>query len=411
MRALAGLLWVVAAAPLGAQLLGSGDGVGPAGPVELEAARAAVAAPTDPLDHVVNLGLDGRLRAVGPHGTGPDHLASRLYHLLRERQVAGLLRGVLVHAHGGLVSEAWALDRVRIYRELLAGTGIFPIILVWNTDAETIASQLPGGADTDPDALRVPVVLDLLGAAARGLVGLGGEDEAALQRAQGRGYSPPVSRDRAIERVARRREHGAAWARLKANALGASRDGGGAHMLAQLLADLGRAPGGLPLHLVGHSAGSLLLGGLVDSLRGLGQPVASVQLRAPAATVAFHRETYASARAAGMVGRMAVYALTPEAELADDVHGQYGKSMLHLVKNAFEDSAPLLGLADDVAAAAREGSLGPGPAPDLVLCPNDRPEGDWRACRARTHDAIGIKDPVVLAASLAYLRLPPAPIP
>ena len=117
-------------------------------------------------------------------------------------------------------------------------------------------------------------------------------------------------------------------------------------MLAGHLKRLAAKHAGLEIHLVGHSAGSILHGHLLDLLRRAKLQVASCTLFAPACTLRFALQYYGKAITAGTLtpGALFVENLSEEREQADSV-GPYGKSLLYLVSRALEDfhKMPLLG--------------------------------------------------------------------
>src|SRR4030095_6897883 len=104
----------------------------------------------------------------------------------------------------------------------------------------------------------------------------------------------------------------------------------------------------LRLHLIGHSAGSIILGHLLDQLGAQSLTAQTCSLYAPACTVRFALEHYRLAIEAGVLGRQALSfdILSDPRELGDSV-GPYGKSLLYLVSRALEDhhKTPILGLA------------------------------------------------------------------
>ena len=110
----------------------------------------------------------------------------------------------------------------------------------------------------------------------------------------------------------------------------------------------------LPIHLVGHSTGAVLLGRLLEALERLvPKPVtiASCSLMAPACTVDFYKAMYKprldpNSKLKVKIGKMTIYNLTDEVEQDDTVTPFYRKSLLYLVSDAFEDQKdmPLLGM-------------------------------------------------------------------
>jgi pimeloyl-ACP methyl ester carboxylesterase len=172
------------------------------------------------------------------------------------------------------------------------------------------------------------------------------------------------------------------WQEMKENArLATESPQGGLRVVLGYLQDLLHQLGDdIELHLVGHSAGAIVLGPFAQLLttkgrvpsgpmvgqQGFGRPVASCTLWAPAITTALFLETYAPAiRAGGIrvkgvppegIERAAVFALHDAVEQDDNCASIYHKSLLYLVSNAFEDEAvrqafphdratPLLGMA------------------------------------------------------------------
>jgi hypothetical protein len=113
------------------------------------------------------------------------------------------------------------------------------------------------------------------------------------------------------------------------------------------------AAGRWELHVVGHSAGSIFATHALPHLTSLGVPFRTFQLMAPAVRID-EFETYALPFiGAGSCPRPTLYVLDAASEV-DDTVGPYGKSLLWLVSNAFEDrrGTPLLGMLNCLDAAA-----------------------------------------------------------
>jgi alpha-beta hydrolase superfamily lysophospholipase len=104
----------------------------------------------------------------------------------------------------------------------------------------------------------------------------------------------------------------------------------------------------LEVHLVAHSAGSILFGYLFDALLERSMTVDSCTLYAPACTVQFALDHYEPAMTTGVLRKQDFHVeiLSDERELGDTV-GPYGKSLLYLVSRALEDQhkTPILGMA------------------------------------------------------------------
>lgn len=365
-------------------------------PVQLGTARASARAISvssagsrgyafeDLRPHVVSLGNDGRLRTGGTYGTS----RSDVERIIRDeipRITAGWKtdrpKRVLLYAHGGLVSEGSALQRLAEYRASMLEAEVFPLSFIWKTDYWTTVTNIL------KDAVRQKQVEGVLDSS----------KDFMLDRL-----------DDMLEPVARLASGRAAWQEMQENALLASRrPSGGAALVADLLSGLNetetRQTGhGIELHLVGHSAGSILLAPLVQLLTGSGSDehgmkMGTVTLWAPACTVELFDQTYRPAIEGGSVGRFALYTLTDRAERDDDCASVYHKSLLYLVSNAFEKrprlpfsrGTPLLGMERfishprDRVKGLRE-LLATG-ACEWVRAPNDQPLGKVGASTSRRH--------------------------
>ena len=141
----------------------------------------------------------------------------------------------------------------------------------------------------------------------------------------------------------------ALWGQMKLNAERASHhaEGGVRALAAHWRALHAQLPGGLELHLAGHSAGAIVIGAMLGALRDAGLRVRTLRLLAPACTTRFALDTYAAAVRDGTLDarHWHLHLLSHANELRDHV-GPYRKSLLLLVSRAFEDvhKTPLLGL-------------------------------------------------------------------
>lgn len=237
---------------------------------------------------------------------------------------------IVIYAHGGLNDENASLRRIRALGHVFQENGIYPLFLTWKTG---FRDSLMGILDDKLAEIAGPA---------------GGPREflESLRDAASE------AKDRALEVASRRLLVRALWEQMKQNAeaavLSGSRaviDKPGAVLLCKALGELAEArKGKLEIHLVGHSAGSILLGHMLDLLPG---KIASCALYAPACTVEFANATYAAAVRGGKLDgrRLRVHVLTDELERADAV-GPYGKSLLYLVSRALEPvhKTPILGL-------------------------------------------------------------------
>ncbi|HIV70070.1 MAG TPA: peptidase C1 [Candidatus Aquabacterium excrementipullorum] len=268
--------------------------------------------------HSVVLGNDGRVNRY----LTEDELSRTLLH-----QVAGLpdqwfrtqsqskRKRLVLYAHGGLNREGAAISRVRAMGRHFIANDCYPLFLVWKTGLlESIGGML---SDTfRPKAAGVGEWLaersDLL-----------------LEKTIGRPAARPI------------------WSEMKENAELGFGSGRGGDLLITALQKLSDTWGDdFELHLVGHSAGSIILGHLITAMgvRGLTGRITSAHLHAPACTVAFANRHYAPQTE--LMKRLYVHLLSDRAERDDNVAAIYRKSLLYFVSNALEVDlrTPILGM-------------------------------------------------------------------
>jgi len=358
------------------------------------AGRSTAYSYSDLRPHVVSLGNDGALRPGGDYGTSPAELHQIFNDDMPRAMESWPEKHVLLYAHGGLVSERDAIQRLAEYRSAMLDAHIYPISFVWNSDYwSTISNILE-------DAMRRRRPEGVLGAA----------KDFLLDRL-----------DDTLEIVARSLTGKASWQEMKENALGATLVGGGAlAALDQLAALHRRMP--FKLHLVGHSAGSIFQAPLVRLLTapagqitsgylkgktGYGLSVDTCTLWSPACTIELFKQSYLPAVRSGGIGRFALFALDDKTEQDDNVARIYNKSLLYLVSRAFEQSAfgpgtPLLGMEKWLAADTELTALFTSGQADLVFSPNSHPEGSITAARSTEHGAFD-DDSATVKATIARM--------
>lgn len=243
---------------------------------------------------------------------------------------------LVVYAHGGLNSEPEAIDRVRVLAPYFEANGVYPLFIAWRTGPiETLGSVLE-------DRFRFVF----------------GVDDEEQMRAAGFLDDLADSRDRRVEELSNRVLKGV-WSEMRENAARGAESGRGLDLLARKLARLRDRFEDSPLeiHLVGHSAGAILLGHL---LKCLAAPAAGVEpvrvatcsLYAAACSVQFAVEHYLGAAKDILSSQdLHLHYLTDRNEKDDYLVGTkglhlYGKSLLYLVSRALDDvrKIPLLGL-------------------------------------------------------------------
>lgn len=230
---------------------------------------------------------------------------------------------LMIYAHGGLNSESASITRARAIAPYALSEGIYPLFITWRSGpGETIVDIAQEG-------------LAKLGFGARGTQPAAGWLDRVTDKT-----------DRLLEPLMRG-AGGALWGQMKLNAVRASEhEAGGVRAMVQHLARLKAARPKLEIHLVGHSAGSIVLGAMLTQMQAVGLKAASLRLFAPACTLEFALQHYKPAVETGTLDprRWHIHNLSDTNEQRDSV-GPYQKSLLYLVSRSFEDThkTPLLG--------------------------------------------------------------------
>ncbi len=236
------------------------------------------------------------------------------------RQNRHEVKRLVIYAHGGLNSEAAAIKRAQAMGRYFLGNGCYPLFLVWKSGLlESLAN----------------ILTEKVSPAAAGMAGgIGGlltdkVTDPLVEKTIGRPFARPL------------------WSEMKENAELASEGGRGGDLLTEALRSLASSWGDkFELHLMGHSAGSIILGRLLDNLaqKGLAASVKSAHLYAPACTVAFANRHYAPH--SEIMQRLYLDILGDQREQDDNVAYVYQKSLLYFVSNALEADLrmPILGM-------------------------------------------------------------------
>lgn len=276
--------------------------------------------------HVVGTGNNGALRPTGEIGTRPEDLATIFAEDFPRITQNWTKKRLLLYAHGGLVAEKGALQRVAGYREGLLKAGVYPLAFIWKTDFWSTVTNLLR------DALNQR------------------RPEGALDSAQ----DFMLDRlDDTLELVARPIGK-PIWGEMKDNAAKAmSAEDGGARLVLEKLTQLLSDDSSVELHIAGHSAGSIFMAPIIAALDAAGIPVRTCTLWAPACTMKLFAATYLPALRSKTIQNFNLFTLKDGTELADNCAGIYHKSLLYLVSNSFEeqmriplvqDGEPILGM-------------------------------------------------------------------
>jgi Papain family cysteine protease len=273
--------------------------------------------------HTLVFGNDGRvINRVVIHRDAADTVrqlasAAPLEYFNTARGVPRLA----IYVHGGLNSEEESVQRIQVLAPYFRANGIYPLFITWKTGAletlhDILADQLqriprPDGGVRDRFREVAANVLDRTIEVVAGPV------------------AKPI------------------WSQMKQNAAAAIERGMGLELLATALRELSEQLPRLQIHLIGHSAGSLMLGHLLTRMSSLKLSADSCHLYAPACNIRFALEHYALAFKRGTLAaaNTHLHVLSDRREREDTV-GPYRKSLLYLVSRALErnHATPLLGL-------------------------------------------------------------------
>ena len=262
--------------------------------------------------HVINL-AKGELSEGGDFSTTAADVAA-IVDAIRDYAAGTDTPRLMLHAHGGLVGEANALDYAKAMRDWWLDHGVYPVFFVWESSLLEIIGQFVLGRRDLADWTSDLVI--------EGLV------------------KGPGS---------------AAWAAMKHSAYLSSAtdtgDGalGGARLFARKLAAMLKVPGAraIPVHTVGHSAGAIFHAHLIPALLAEGvAEIAHLYLLAPAARTELFRDTLAAPVAQNQIKALSLFTMEEDAEEQDNCFKAYRKSLLYLVSHACEGVRrhPILGL-------------------------------------------------------------------
>lgn len=289
--------------------------------------------------HTLVMGNDGKvlnrlLANDGPIDTVNDIILEKAGKWLAGRPNDE--KHIVIYAHGGLNSEGDSINRICTMAPYFKENGVYPVYLTWRTGVlESIVS----------------IMGDSVGRFFPKSEGL----DDLLERA--RNELTEVL-DRTLEVACEKLGVKAIWSQMKQNAeesaMRADMDRG-TYLLLKSLVTLKEQHPDLQIHLVGHSAGSIILGHFLDDCARNRLTVASCTLYAAACTLQFANSQYVRAHHKGILtkDKLAMYVLSEENEL-DDTVGPYQKSLLYLISRALEKGhkTPILGMAKSFSASS-----------------------------------------------------------
>jgi hypothetical protein len=289
------------------------------------------AAPAIPLNEirpfVIDVGNNGELSTTGEYWTTEADLERLFTEEILSRGMTWPKIRVLLYLHGGLNDERTVAQRIVAYREVMLENEIYPLHIMWETGLSETLTSLLHDLFTDTDN-RAGQWLDTF---RQGLL---------------------EAKDRTLELTAAM-PGTVLWDEMKENARLTARhpDDKGAFQLLRkhAKAAIKQLPkevrDRMELHIIGHSAGSIVAAHALRELLDIGIELKSLQFFAPAISVADFKTLVLPLIKRGDCPVPVMYILSDTGERDDEV-GPYGKSLLYLVSNAFEGrrNTPILGM-------------------------------------------------------------------
>lgn len=276
---------------------------------------------------IVDMENNGRLSNTGDFRTNDADLDALVnQHLGAARKIWGLKDSdavdIAIYAHGGLTSESDAAETAAKWIPALYDNKIFPIFLMWETDLwSTLQNRLE----------------DIIKGYPRPTAGIFDGVRGWWNERLEKMLAAPGSM---------------IWGEMKQNAdaITAMAEAGGI----KLYEACKKSPHfkdkrKVRLHLIGHSAGSILHSHLIERLGKQGWSFDSVNFMAPAVRVDTFTDKVSPAIKNGTVKRYHQFHLTDAAEQKDPsckpILG-YSRSLLYLVSQSFEQgkTTPILGM-------------------------------------------------------------------
>lgn len=265
---------------------------------------------------IIDMENNGRLSNTGQFRTRDSDITALVNdHLGKARALWDLKESdpvdVAIYAHGGLTSEEAAAETAGRWIPALYERRIFPIFLMWETDLwSTLENRLKDMAEEQP------------------------RPTAGLMEGMRRWWNARLERLFAVPGTA-------VWSEMKQNADAISRDpaSGGVKLYREFQQSPYCRHDRIRLHLIGHSAGSIVHSHVISRLCAEGFVFESLDLMAPAVDVPTFERTVVPELKRGRVKRLNEFHLTDEMELKDPTCQAllgYGHSLLYLVSRSFE---------------------------------------------------------------------------
>lgn len=293
--------------------------------------------------YVVDVSNNGELSSTGDYWTTEEDLKLLFNKEMKEATKGWDKRRVMLYLHGGLNSEEGVAKRILCFRQAFLENQIYPLHIMWETDWKKVLDNIFKDLFKDVDE-RAGGVKELFS----------NLNEVSAE-----------ARDKIFERTVAKPGH-ILWGEMKENARLASRHPAnkGAMQLIikyaeEALQSLTREEkANLEVHIVGHSAGSVFAAYATQHLIHLGVNLKTVNFMAPVITVETFKQTMLPFIQEKQCPLPTLFILSDKAERDDRVTAVYGKSLLYLVSNAFEEERgmPLLGMERFVSKKGKAGA-------------------------------------------------------
>lgn len=276
---------------------------------------------------IIDMENNGRLSNTGEFRTQDSDIEALVnLHLGEARKAWGLKKSdpvdIAIYAHGGLTSESDAAATAAKWIPALYDNKIFPIFLMWETDLwSTLANRLE----------------DVLKGQPRPAAGLFDNVRGWWNERLEKLLAKPGTM---------------IWGEMKQNAeaITSAADSSGVKLFEACKKSPHFAdPSKVRLHLIGHSAGTILHSHAIEQLCGNGWTFESVNFMAPAVRVDTFQNKVVPAIKQGKVRRFNQFHLSDDMEQKDPtckaIFG-YSRSLLYLVSQSFEkgETTPILGM-------------------------------------------------------------------
>ena len=331
--------------------------------------------------HIISIGNDGLLSPGGTYGTSKKDVEDIFKVHFQSTTNNWKKKRILLYAHGGLVDEASAVQRLADYRSAMLDAEVYPISFIWHSDFWTTFTNIL------KEAVRLRRPEGILDATKNFM----------LDRL-----------DDALEPLARQLGGKGQWDEMKENALGATNSrNGGARIALEYLNQLLTDNPDIEVHVVGHSAGSIFHAPLIKLLTGqYNRKITTCTLWAPACTIELFKGHYLPAINNQKIGRFALFTMTDKSEQDDNCAKIYNKSLLYLVSNSFEkaariplfrDGVSLLGMEKFVAKDPEIRQLLKTKKADWIVSPNNESADTVKYSTARHHGDFDDDEPTVKA--------------